>query len=758
MIAKYRKNVNKWYSNIIMVVNHKYIQLSVFIAVLLIVFPLQVHGQIDTWRQTAGPEGGVVNAMMVINDKPIATLYSGGIYTLQDSTQYSTWAEIGINHGLPENRSFDIVVDPENTNTLYAGLMLTCGARSFDAGATWEGLCDSILETIVADNFSGDVLAFDPNDNTALYLAGRASDGKRYVLKTFNQGTTWEIVTTFNEEYFFNDLVFYNDALYLALRSGGVLRSADNGETWTNFSEGITETGVIQFAIDEINGQLYMAGGLYQFNVRQGGNVYVLNEATSQWDIVQESIKATTVQFYNNQLWIGTEDGYVWEGDSPLNLDNPLPHYVAGLAFTSHGIYAGVAGYGMYRSLDNGVHWSKFNEGLYSMAIREIALEPNKGKSVYALTWDRFGLFSSQNGGKSYKIIGKQHYYLTMAVDPKNFNRLFLGGPHSFYEARVKKQKMIITERTAPGPTDSEIQAIAIHPTQSATLLVGVSQVVESTTGYGIYRSTNNGESWKRVKGIPSRGVYSIIFHPTKPKIVYAAVFGSGVYKSTNGGKRFKKIGGDQLKYTYRLTLYERDPNIIVASSHLFFAGLSTADQISGEYGGIFKTTNGGKSWNEITADIRTYGDNWQGSEEEFQGWLYNFGHLPNYEMILFHPKDPNIMLVGHHGENIVLTTDNGNTWSKPVNGMIPDAMHNYAYCMGATKNFKKIVACTCGRGIFNGTFSDAQQSIQWYNETDNLNITIPSTFTVRTPLEARSHVMSEDLEHDHSMLISNPL
>ncbi|MBS3126989.1 hypothetical protein J4228_02365, partial [Candidatus Woesearchaeota archaeon] len=91
-----------------------------------------------------------------------------------------------------------------------------------------------------------------------------------------------------------------------------------------------------------------------------------------------------------------------------------------------------------------------------------------------------------------------------------------------------------------------------------------------------------------------------------------------------------------------------------------------------------------------------------QGSEETFLGWLYNFGHMPNYENILIDPKNPDHLIVGHHGENVVETIDGGATWNKVgANEMVPSGVHNYAYCLGASPSFKKFYACTCGRGLF---------------------------------------------------------
>ena len=75
---------------------------------------------------------------------------------------------------------------------------------------------------------------------------------------------------------------------------------------------------------------------------------------------------------------------------------------------------------------------------------------------------------------------------------------------------------------------------------------------------------------------------------------------------------------------------------------------------------------------------------------------------MPNYENILIDPKNPDHLIVGHHGENVVETIDGGATWNKVgANEMVPSGVHNYAYCLGASPSFKKFYACTCGRGLF---------------------------------------------------------
>lgn len=704
------------------------------------------------WEQTAGPLGGTVIKMLTINGVPFASLYSGGVYAVENDR----WKQMGINHGLPENRAFDLITDPNNTQIIYSAMMIACGAKSVDGGATWTGFCDSMLADLGIDNFSSDTLALDPNDSTIIYMAGHADDGTRMFIESVDGGDSWQLLSTFDEELYFNHLVFFHDALYLCTRSNGVYRSTDRGVTWDPLNTGLTEDGTIRFAIDASADVLYVATGLFQFNVRSGGHIYQLSDDETRWNMLDGPDNVTGIATNNGILWVGTEDGEIWRrnsSDSALiqrNQTSVLPADISEFAFTDGALYIGVGGYGIYRSTDNGETFTVFNRGLKSIATRETHLNPKNAKQLYVLTWDRLGVYYSGNRGGSYTLLAPESYMLSMGVDSKNFRHIY-GGANLFYEGRLTKNRQLkLTERTAPGPEGAVVKAVAVDPHDSQHVLAGVAaETAETSNGYGLYYSLDAGVQWKKADGIPNNAVYSIIFHPRKPRIVYASALGGGVYKSTDGGRHFSRIGGDALTYTYRLSISSKHPNIILAGSNLFFAGLSTEDQTSGQYGGVFRSLDGGEHWTELTAGIRDY----DGTDDPdgFQVWMYNLGHLPNYEQMLVNPNDPDNIFVGHHGENVVVTTDGGATWQKPTVGMIPGSMHNYAYCLNASKTFRIVYACTCGRGLFSGAISSETKTIAWdmassnNGEYEHEDESIP-----RTAVEAQIRILSGIDEHDH--------
>lgn len=78
---------------------------------------------------------------------------------------------------------------------------------------------------------------------------------------------------------------------------------------------------------------------------------------------------------------------------------------------------------------------------------------------------------------------------------------------------------------------------------------------------------------------------------------------------------------------------------------------------------------------------------------------------------------------------------------------MIPGSMHNYAYCLGTNLDFERIYACTCGRGMFRGTFSADTQTLSW----DDANTTEPvDASQPNTVVEARTQILSGADTHQH--------
>lgn len=138
------------------------------------------------------------------------------------------------------------------------------------------------------------------------------------------------------------------------------------------------------------------------------------------------------------------------------------------------------------------------------------------------------------------------------------------------------------------------------------------------SVGTGIYKTTNGGTRWE-FKGLPdSERISDIVIDPRNPNTVYVAVLGHlwnaneerGVYRTTDGGDSWEKIlYVDANTGAADLSMDPENPEVLYAAmwSHrrypdFFDSGLGKAKEKGKS--ALYKTTDGGQSWNKLTAGL----------------------------------------------------------------------------------------------------------------------------------------------------------
>src|SRR6059036_646510 len=177
----------------------------------------------------------------------------------------------------------------------------------------------------------------------------------------------------------------------------------------------------------------------------------------------------------------------------------------------------------------------------------------------------------------------------------------------------------------------------------------------------GVFRSENNGTTFEPVfQTYGTASIGDIAIHPTKPNIVYVGTgeannrqtssFGDGIYKTTDGGKTFTHVGLRETQSIARIVIDPRSPDTVYVASpgHLFGPNPER---------GIFKTTDGGKTWNKIK-----FIDNDTGFEDiaidpSNSNILYAASYQRRRSGCCFNGGGP--------GSAIWKTTDAGKSWSK---------------------------------------------------------------------------------------------
>jgi photosystem II stability/assembly factor-like uncharacterized protein len=214
----------------------------------------------------------------------------------------------------------------------------------------------------------------------------------------------------------------------------------------------------------------------------------------------------------------------------------------------------------------------------------------------------------------------------------------------------------------------SSIGAIAVSPTDPNVVWVGTGDASCTRSAYwgdGIYKTTDGGKTWANLGLKDSQHISRIVIDPKNPDTVWVAAMGHlytpneerGVFKTTDGGKTWKKVLYLSDKTgAIDLVINQQNPKILYAAMYQCRRyGWRIAD--GGPESGIFQSVDGGNSWVKLQGGLPAGPVGRIGLDVSRSAPDTVYAVLDN-----FNTREINGPKIG--GE-VYRTTDSGRTWTK---------------------------------------------------------------------------------------------
>lgn len=159
---------------------------------------------------------------------------------------------------------------------------------------------------------------------------------------------------------------------------------------------------------------------------------------------------------------------------------------------------------------------------------------------------------------------------------------------------------------------------VAVAPSDPNILYAGSGEGLQRpdlSVGNGMYRSNDAGKTWKWLGLKEVQQIGGLAVHPTDPNTVFVAALGHpygpneerGVYRSSDEGKTWSKsLYIDENTGAIQVSFDPNDPNTLYADMWAGRQGPWENGAWNGENSGLFKSTDGGKSWKKLTNGLPT--------------------------------------------------------------------------------------------------------------------------------------------------------
>jgi photosystem II stability/assembly factor-like uncharacterized protein len=677
------------------------------------------------WRMCDGRQVRKVNFNAVFHPTDPNVIYvgtRGGIVRSTDRGE--TWEHVvGEYNPASPDMVRAIAFAPGRPEVIFAAFSTFLGkpgeylVRSVNAGKTWWPVGgwpagDKPIQKIL----------FSPKPTPGIFVA--TADG---FFRSDDGGATWVAKnaglpnTKIHDAAAGHDAVRDVFAIFVTLDSqwidgkfaGGICRSLDGGDTWTQVTNGLdvervgTKLHAYRFlAMSPANPRVVSVTTVGTANsAAHSSTVYRTEDGGDTWKRILFG-EPTWPECNVEPDWLTAEMAWSWGGTAEGFGCNPNdPNDVV---FTD----AGRA----IRTTDGGKHWLPLSSkrvgkdswdgrGLEVTTCYTWSFDPFDRDRTY-VTYTDFGLMRSLDRGKTWIYGGRKVPWSSncyaLAFDPARKGVVFgaWSSAHDLMHWKMIRSGILpgwrggITKSTDHGETWSVLGGGELPAAPVTTLVLDPKSPADSRTlyagilGRGVYKSTDDGKTWTNKSaglGAPEHlSIWRLDLHPDGTLLCGISLsykdgkpVPGGLYRSRDGAGTWEKV--KDFPYLWGVRMDPRDSKVIYVSCFdvppAGYQAMGTnVPWPDSEGGGLFKTTDGGATWTKVLAERYCWD-------------------------VTFDPKNPDVVYAGTFVGGVYRSKDAGRTWSS-LAGLPFIAPHRVTV---DPEDAKTIYVTTFGGGVWKG-------------------------------------------------------
>jgi uncharacterized protein (TIGR03437 family) len=529
------------------------------------------------WRQTTGPRGGNVTALIEDGANLFAGTVSGGVYRSADNGQTWTPARRGLS-----NRNVRALA--VNGASLFAGTGNGV-FRSTDQGQNWTAVNTGLPANPVITALAVSSTSLFAAVGTGVY---RSSDNGQSWTGVFGAPATINSLAANGATIMVCNQPFVDDGG--GAGTGDLAYSTNDGQTWTRR---LVAGGA---------SAIFVSGGVtFISNVSSGRNQLVFSADGGQtWRIYTFVFpsRITDVKAVGNDRFVGTASSGIFhlENDQWVEANTGLAdRKVRALLVSGGSFVAGTDGGGIFRSVNNGQSWAGAN--LRAQTVTTLAVS---GANILAGA-EGGGLSRSDDSGQSWVAANS-------GLGSANVLALAVSGANIFAGVAPSPADGIaggVFRSADNGQSWTAVNSGLLQPARGLALAVSGTNIFASLevtndvdfNRQGVFRSADQGQTWVRADAGLTSPVTALaasganVFAATGGSLVNAA---DGLYRSADSGQSWAKVPG--LHERARVTA------LAVSGANVFAVVLSSP--ANGIAGGVFHSGDNGQSWTAINQGL----------------------------------------------------------------------------------------------------------------------------------------------------------